>query len=476
VSFGPDTAELEADLAEIERCLQVLDVDSGLSPQARNLRRTYYTHRRDKLWPHLVRLTHQRKVQSCEQELQRRRAALGRLSGNATPDEIQEAANGCEQAENVLGEARAELDAKSSALVDVPDESWEAITPRELLLAVAHVRSDFERLADGICFSTEKRCFRELHPTTAGNAEPAVFRRHFEDCVRKLCAVVDGVFSRVVEISLAQKGTIGQVPIEWAALQVRDLIDHKSRRINHWVKSACDKPDYDIKSLHLKTAEELLFRTDWRAPKWLLMKPNGNAPYDPSTVWDRMNEAETCGMLKALREDRWVLSLETTLEQLVGSAHERLAKRGTHAAPRSRKQATEPLPQHAGKRDRSGRQAVATEYRAVEQQQGGPITPSVAAPLSRHRQRSLDMRKELIARLKARNPGTKARKICELIDQTINKEAPIRQGNLAPLESWRKLAPDERTWVGFYDHPKTHNQVRTYVNKVPPLKTAKSQK
>ena len=96
---------------------------------------------------------------------------------------------------------------------------------------------------------------------------------------------------------------------------------------------------------------------------------------------------------------------------------------------------------------------------------------------SRRQVRHIDARKELIASLKARNPNTNARRICELIDQTIEKAAPIRRGNLVPLESWQRQAPGERSWVGFYDTPKAHNRVRSYVNKVPPMRTvAKSSK
>lgn len=87
--------------------------------------------------------------------------------------------------------------------------------------------------------------------------------------------------------------------------------------------------------------------------------------------------------------------------------------------------------------------------------------------------RRVDARKELIAILKAKHPGALARKICELIDRTINS-TPIRRDSLAPLDSWRKLAPSERSWVGFYHTVKTRNQVRAYVNKVPPLKTARA--
>jgi hypothetical protein len=91
---------------------------------------------------------------------------------------------------------------------------------------------------------------------------------------------------------------------------------------------------------------------------------------------------------------------------------------------------------------------------------------------SRRQLRYVDPRKELIASLKARNPNTKARRICELIDQTIEKAAPIRRGNLVPLESWQRQEPGERSWVGLYDTSKAHNRVRAYVNKVPPMRTA----
>jgi hypothetical protein len=93
--------------------------------------------------------------------------------------------------------------------------------------------------------------------------------------------------------------------------------------------------------------------------------------------------------------------------------------------------------------------------------------------VGRRQRRPPDPRKELIARLKARNPNAKARRICELIDQTLEKVAPIRRDNLSPLQSWGKKAPRERTWVGLYDSNETRNSVRGYVNKVPALEISK---
>jgi len=104
---------------------------------------------------------------------------------------------------------------------------------------------------------------------------------------------------------------------------------------------------------------------------------------------------------------------------------------------------------------------------------GAKIVPSPNTSVRRRQQRPVNRRKELIARLKAHNPDAQARRICELIDRSINQEAPILRGNLAPLEQWERLAPGERSWVGFYDYAATHNLVKSFVNKVPPLKTSR---
>ncbi len=92
--------------------------------------------------------------------------------------------------------------------------------------------------------------------------------------------------------------------------------------------------------------------------------------------------------------------------------------------------------------------------------------------LGRRRQRgSIDAKKELIALLKGRIPNAKARRICELIDQRIDS-IPALKFVLAPLQSWKKKAPGERTWGGLYDNDETRNLVRSYVNKVPALQTS----
>jgi hypothetical protein len=117
---------------------------------------------------------------------------------------------------------------------------------------------------------------------------------------------------------------------------------------------------------------------------------------------------------------------------------------------------------------------IPTSQEHKARRQDAKATAHQGRSAGRHQRRPVDARKELIAQLKARGPNLNARKICELIDRRIcSASAPIYRDALAALKSWQMQAPGQRSWVGLYDHPKTHNLVRAYVNKVPPLKTSK---
>ena len=94
----------------------------------------------------------------------------------------------------------------------------------------------------------------------------------------------------MLTISLAQKGIIGAAAIEWAALQVTDVIELEDRFVDRWIKSACDEQNYAPLGATTQSEEGWvgrIFWTDWRAPEFLLMKPNGNSPYNASTAWER---------------------------------------------------------------------------------------------------------------------------------------------------------------------------------------------
>ena len=83
---------------------------------------------------------------------------------------------------------------------------------------------------------------------------------------------------------------------------------------------------------------------------------------------------------------------------------------------------------------------------------------------------SVDPRKERIAQIKAGQPGIKAIDVCLQIDRAFQREAPGMRDRLAPLASWSK-ATWVRTWEGVFDDQRTHHRVRSFINKVPALKT-----
>jgi hypothetical protein len=220
------------------------------------------------------------------------------------------------------------------------DESWKAITPLVLIRAVTHIRKDFKDQSFWKCYYSQEQCFNDLHPLASSLTEPAIFTKHFYACVAELRKLVSHAFERSLAISCAQKGVIGEAAIEWAALQVTDLVDLEDRFVDHWIKSACDgKNDAprDANTLEDRERrwERRIFWTDWRAPEFLGMEPNGNFPYNASTAWQRMDEGETKSALKFFRESRWILLLQATLRDQVGTAYEKLARQEKASQSRS---------------------------------------------------------------------------------------------------------------------------------------------
>jgi hypothetical protein len=314
----PDSLELEGDLAKVERCLRNLNTDATLSPQERTLRTLYYTHLREKF-------------------------RLCIAGPKAAPKESGERLDTTSSASERL---RNDNLHNVSALNHVGpfDESWEAITPPELIRPVRHIRKDFDDQLFWQHYYSEKQCFNDLHPLAAGLTEPAVFQRHFYAWVGELRKLVSKAFERLLAISRAQQGTIGAAAIEWATLQVTDLIERKKRLVDLWIKSACDgKNDARRGANTLEDRERRIFWTDWRAPAWLDMEPNRNVPYNASTAWERIDECETKSALKFFRENVWRLLLKATLEDQVGTAHEVLARQENSSTLQSQQPLPEPV-------------------------------------------------------------------------------------------------------------------------------------
>jgi hypothetical protein len=89
--------------------------------------------------------------------------------------------------------------------------------------------------------------------------------------------------------------------------------------------------------------------------------------------------------------------------------------------------------------------------------------------------RDFNPRKALIAKIKSHGENS-ADRIAVLMDAAIEKISGKLQPTHAPLDDWKELAPEARTWKEFLDHEATRKLVRNYINKVHPLSSEISKK
>jgi len=388
-----DLSELEIDLAKVEQYLKSFQEDDTFSPSERELQRMYYTH-----WQKRLRLV------------------LAKRVGTLDPFSYQVK----EAGQSSLNEAEAS------------DESWKIITPPPLLRGVMNIRRDFEELCRAQRDYFREKCYKDLHPLTSGMTEPAVFKNYFYACIEKLQEIVKHSFGRFLEISLKQNGLIGAAPVEWASLQTVDLIEGEDRRVERWIKSVCDKTRDVVPETNQEFMEKVVFRTDWRAPEWLHMQPNGNAAYNASTAWERRNEADTRQALRYLRENCWILSLESTLADLVGMTHEILAKR--RSSPESELQSKTQIPTPTAAKG--------------NQRSKGPTKPLLLKYRS-------GIKSAILLAL-TKNPRATDAEVCRLLDADGGEELPL---------GWRNRKGD-RSFFDAYTEARTKRKIEIAISKI----------
>lgn len=267
--------------------------------------------------------------------------------------------------------------------------------------------------------------------------------RFFKDAENVIETAVHEYFPKLLQVAIAQRRHLGkQSPIAWTKAQVLKRvcaflnIDEKFDRTS--------LPREDSRRLVAAVVQIALgvgwpdeIPADFVLPGWL----------GPQWAWRRatcgpttQDEAESLPPLSRAETIEWIKRKEHSMQRKLELQIEKNSQDGIIAA--------------------AGTQTIG--HLSVEQ--------SISV---RRRQKRLDARKELIAILKARNQRALARRICELIDQSVSRKAPIHRDGFAPLMSWQGKAGGKRSWVELYDYAKTHNAVRKYVNVVPPLKTSK---
>jgi hypothetical protein len=220
-------------------------------------------------------------------------------------------------------------------------EDWTAITPEPLQAAVKALRKDFsehsrkvEEVMTKVCRPALRRGSRskvesfdlqtghqpELGSTVDhGFTECEVFTFYFWFCARFLTEGIKTTFSELLEIAFAQRSLIDLEPIKWAEMQSKVLIADESFRISMWLKWTCSEGSWLPSDLEWH---------NWRAPKWIYMKPFANSPYDRATAWEEVSEADSRRILDVV-EDRFNLYLVIGVNDAIDEAHIKLAKTPT---------------------------------------------------------------------------------------------------------------------------------------------------
>lgn len=207
----------------------------------------------------------------------------------------------------------------------MPSE-WKQITPDSLINAVAHIRDRFGETEFKFSFLSQQKCYKDLHPVVSTTTPSVVFKSYMDVYEEGLKESVREQFDDLLEIGLANKDVLEQHPIEWAQAHLRFLIDDKPERVKLWIKNVCDQQPM-TKSTTPEDMDEFIYWRSWRAPKFIVMQPSANLPYDAHTAWERENEDQTQKYLDALSK-RFFNGPNFHLEKIVGDAYVNLAKKG----------------------------------------------------------------------------------------------------------------------------------------------------
>lgn len=237
---------------------------------------------------------------------------------------------------------------------------WEDVTPEALRPAIKHLQDVFEESDWKCSWITQHLCFADLHPGIVTDEELTPYRSAFVDFQKilgpalskqfdlivstgtpsatfhgyaemyryGLNTVVRDMLLEVLQIGISNAGRLGDDPVEWAKHHVENRIRNGQHRFNTWIKNVCDvQPTPTQIPLSDEDVEEMIWWRKWRAPRFIIMRPSGNMPYNEPTAWTREDEQRTSKVLNGLSK-RFTDFLEIELGQLVGHAHVQKAKRG----------------------------------------------------------------------------------------------------------------------------------------------------
>jgi len=243
---------------------------------------------------------------------------------------------------------------------------WEKRVPDDLIPAVKHVRNLFEDARWKSGTVTQHCCYTALHPNEKASDDTGAFTsalvtlkafigqsstRFFHDLMKRgtpsailaaffhfykaaMAVQVKTAFHDLLAIGSANSGRLETPPIEWAAWQVKSIINSASYLTGLWLKRCCDVDTYDLADGYDPNAGEEDERvwTSWRAPRFVGMEPSLGRPFEASRVWEREDVESSQSVVKAFKE-YFVIHLEARLKECVGSAHLEFAKQPKRPLP-----------------------------------------------------------------------------------------------------------------------------------------------
>ena len=238
---------------------------------------------------------------------------------------------------------------------------WEAITPDELKAAVEAIRHKVEHHWFWQSKrSTEKLCYAALHPldpslkdsktlddlapyrrflialmgpqierklVDSNRPAPVIFKSYRDVLEAALKLLTRRGFQLMLAVAEANSTLLNVHPIEWTKRQFEILVSAEKSAIRSWIMDVCDPP---LLSVTVST-DDSIFGGKWRAPCLIYMRPGGNGPYDPETVWSRENLVKSQELLEALAGDTTTF-LRIELDEIAGEAHVRSVMRNDRGA------------------------------------------------------------------------------------------------------------------------------------------------
>ena len=115
-------------------------------------------------------------------------------------------------------------------------------------------------------------------------SESAIFNAYNNALAAGLRSATAIAFKHTFEIALAYTEPLDGGPVDWAKAHILMLIHGLKHHVQDWIKNCCDT---QASSNSEQDFESFIFWKEWRAPRFIRMKPSGNLPYDANSTWTR---------------------------------------------------------------------------------------------------------------------------------------------------------------------------------------------